>query len=96
MSDWSEFLALIAAETDQASADRIGEKARDLMGGVRIQIPKRRELTTADAHRLVREHGGDVRKAAKAAGVHATSLYRRLRKPADPGPQLPGTRRLVR
>lgn len=95
-SEWSDFVALIAQETDQDVAARIQEKARTLLGGIRITIPKRERVTPAQAHRLVREHGGDVKKAAKAARLHPVSMYRKLRKSADPGPQLPGTRRLVR
>lgn len=85
MSQWSDFVALIAQKTDQDAAARIQEKARILLGGCRLTIPKREQVTAADAHRLVREHGGDVKKAAKAARLHPVSMYRRLRQAPDRG-----------
>jgi phytoene dehydrogenase-like protein len=96
MSDWLAVVAIFRDEAPEA-AERIEARLRRELPGLRVTIPARVVLTRAEAHKLVRENGGNVGKAAKRAGLSLTTMYRRLRAEPnrwDPGPRMSG--RLVR
>jgi len=72
---WQALLDLIAAEVGREAAARIEARARATMGGERLTISKRRILTLE----LIAETApGKPRDAAKALGVHPSTIYRRL------------------
>ena len=94
--DWQAVCAILRAEApDQASA--IEARLIAELPGLRLTIPTRPFVTRAEAHKAVRQNGGNVDKAAKDVGLSRSSMYRRLRpepRRQDHGPQLAG--RLVR
>jgi hypothetical protein len=75
---WSALLDLIAAELGTAAAQRVEERARRELPGVRITVC-RRPILTRDAVEDVAP--GHPREAAKALGVHPSTAYRALRRP---------------
>jgi len=76
--DWQAVVAILRTEApDQASA--IEARLLHELGGLRLTIPKRPFVSRAEAQKLVRQNGGDVAKAAKAAGLSRNSMYRRIR-----------------
>ena len=94
--DWQAVVVILRTEApDQASA--IEARLLHELGGLRLTIPKRVTITRAEAHKAVRQNGGNVDKAAKDVGLSRSSMYRRLRpepRRQDHGPQMAG--RLVR
>lgn len=94
---WQLFVALVADEVGEESAERIQERARIALGGLRLMIPKRKTLTREQAMTEMRRSSGRVDLAAKRAGVSKATMYRRLRpepRRQDPGPRMAG--RMVR
>jgi transcriptional regulator of acetoin/glycerol metabolism len=93
--DWQAVVAILRAEAPgQASA--IEARLLHELGGLRLTVPRRVTVSRAEAHKLVRETGGDVAMAAKEAGLSKSSMYRRLRPEPrqDHGPRMGG--RMVR
>jgi DNA invertase Pin-like site-specific DNA recombinase len=73
---WGALLALIADELGPAAAKRVEARARAEMAGVRLTITGRINQQIAEA-----AAPGRPREAAKALGVHPTTVYRALRRP---------------
>ena len=96
MSDWLAVVAILRAEAPD-QAERIEARLIRELPGLRLTIPTRPYVSRAEAHKLVRETGGDVAKAAQQAGLSKSSMYRRLRpdpRRQDHGPRMNG--RMVR
>ena len=81
MSDWQAVCAILRTEAPE-QATRIEARLIAELPGLRLTIPSRISVTRAEAHKLVRETGGDVDKAAKQAGLSRSTMYRRLRAPS--------------
>lgn len=76
---WQALLDLIATEVGREAAARIEQRARETMGGERLTISKRRILTV---QLIVETAPGKPAEAAKALGVHPSTIYRRLSRKA--------------
>lgn len=93
-----ETLTEIFRELAPDHAGDLEARIREALPGETIYIPARPKVGRAAAHEAVRRTGGDVGKAARELGLHRSTMYRKLRertRPA-PGPNLPGTGRIVR
>lgn len=75
---WPDLLELIAAEVGKDAAAKIEARARREMGGMRITISVKPIVTSAVVEAIA---PGRPRVAAKLLGVHATTVYRALRRP---------------
>lgn len=101
---WHDLIAIIRSEAGPEVAGRIETEVRFRLGGARLTIPAvgRAPPVTEDAIRqALASHKWHVADAARALGVHHSTVYRVLsrRRQAqvqvpDPGPQLAG--RMVR
>jgi transcriptional regulator of acetoin/glycerol metabolism len=94
--DWSSVCAILRAEAPD-QAERIEARLLHELGGLRLTVPRRVTISRAEAHKLVRANKGDVRKAAKQAGLSLSSMYRRIQpepRRQDHGPRMGG--RMVR
>ena len=78
MSDWQAFITMLVAEVGQDAAGRIAERARQEIGGCRLVIPKRAEITDEQLQAALRKTGGRRDLAAKRLKVSRTTLYRLL------------------
>jgi DNA invertase Pin-like site-specific DNA recombinase len=75
---WSALLDMIAEEVGAAAAARIEARARKEMGGIRLTIGVK-PIVTRDVIDAIAP--GRPKEAAKALGVHQTTIYRALRRP---------------
>ena len=71
---WAALLTLIAEEVGQDAADRIEQRARKELAGVRLTIAARPTVT----QKKIDADPGKPREAAKRIGVHYSTVYRRL------------------
>ena len=76
--DWQAVVAILRTEAPD-QAERIEARLLHELGGLRLTVPKRVTITRAEAHKAVRQNGGNVDKAAKEVGLSRSSMYRRLR-----------------
>lgn len=75
---WLTLLDIISEEVGQEAAAKIEERARREMGGERITIKKRRQITLE----LINETApGKPKEAARKLGVSHSTVYRALRRP---------------
>ncbi len=71
---WADLLTLITEEVGQDAADRIEQRARKELAGVRLTIAARPTVTQPKLD----QSPGKPRQAAKRIGVHPSTVYRRL------------------
>lgn len=72
---WQALLALIEAEAGKDVASRIAKRAEYELAGVRLTITSRRPIT---AEQIDAVAPGRPLKAARALGVHHSTVYRAL------------------
>ena len=75
---WQSLLDLIADEVGQSAADRIEDRARVELGGLRITIAKRPTVTTEKIDAVA---PGRPKQAAQKLQVSLATVYRTLRRP---------------
>ena len=78
---WRTVVEIFQRELDGATANRIEQAITLKLGGQRISVPGRTDkptLTDTTVQAAIRTAGWNVDEAAKALGVHRTTLYRRL------------------
>lgn len=71
-------LELIAEEAGAQVAARIEARARVVFGGMRFTVSKRKAVTPELIDAIA---PGKPKEAAKALGVHPTTVYRVLQRP---------------
>lgn len=74
---WRALLELIAEEVGREAAGRIEDRARAEFGGTRITIAKRQAVTVQHIDAVA---PGRPKEAARALGVHVSTIYRGLRR----------------
>lgn len=74
---WEVLVAIIADEAGSETAERIEERARIELGGLRITIAKRKPITVETIDAVA---PGRPKEAAKALGVHPRTIYRVLQR----------------
>jgi transcriptional regulator of acetoin/glycerol metabolism len=74
---WCELLEMIEDEVGRVAASRIEERARHEFGGMRIHISKRQIITLDKIDEVA---PGKPKEAARALGVHPTTIYRTLQR----------------
>ena len=72
---WKQLVSLIQAEVGAEAAERIAERARLELGGLRITISTKPYVTKAIIDRVA---PGNPRKAARKLGVSRQTIYNRL------------------
>ena len=72
---WGQLLDLIAEEAGNDMAERIEDRARRELGGLRITISVKKHVTKKIIDRVA---PGKPKEAAKRLGVHPATIYRRL------------------
>lgn len=75
---WRALLELIADELGVEAARRVESRARSELAGVRITITVRPPLDPREVESIA---PGRPRDAARALGVHPSTVYRALRRP---------------
>lgn len=80
MASWEILQNILRAEAGAEIAARIESRLRAELGGLRITIPALHQARVTDEQlrRTLREKGWNVDAAAKALGIHRTTVYRRL------------------
>lgn len=98
---WDELVTAIRAESPPDVAAKIEQRILHDLAGLRISVPTKARPSDSDIREALRANGFNVEKAAKALGVHARTVYRRLQpernkqtKPRNVGPMMSG--RIVR
>jgi transcriptional regulator of acetoin/glycerol metabolism len=92
---WTDLLAIVAAEIDQAAADRIAARATAAMGGKRFTVPKWNRRSKEQKTAAL-EQAGNAEQAARKLGLSRSTMYRHQRQSRDEQPRMPGTGRIVR
>ncbi len=72
---WGALLDLIADEVGREAANRIEDRARRELGGLRVTISVRKHITKQTINEVA---PGKPKEAAKRLGVHPSTIYRRL------------------
>jgi hypothetical protein len=75
---WPDLMRLIRDEVGDEAASRIEERARFELGGLRITVLKRKEITSHDIDRVA---PGRPKEAARKLQVSVATVYRTLRRP---------------
>jgi len=74
---WEALLQIIESEAGEECADRIAQRARQELPGVRITIKKYPTITAKLVDSVA---PGKPKEAAKRLGVHQSTIYRVLNK----------------
>jgi len=74
---WAALLELIREEAGDEIADRIEDRARESLAGVRITVCARVPLMADDARKAA---PGRPKEAAKILGVQVSTVYRAMRR----------------
>jgi len=74
---WDDLTRVLKAELGE-DANALCDAIRYQLPGVRITVPCRPAPSEAEIRRVLREHRWNVDSAARALGVHRSTIYRKL------------------